>query len=360
MYIATLAVAALVAQSATGPTSENIVVYREAGRFGGWPANHGIWHWGNEILAGFSAAWWQQRPPDRHQMDGSKPEEPRLARSLDGGRTWKIETPASLLPPEQGGSAARPLDHPMPLTAPGFAMTLRFADNHVGPSRLWYTTDRGKTWRGPFDFPPFGTGVAARTDYLIDGPREATVFVTVGKRNRREGRPLCLRTRDGGLHWEEIGWIGDEPAGFAIMPSSLRLSPTRLFTAIRVKQEPENWVEGYVSGDNGAHWTSTGRIAATGDLSGNPAHLIRLKDGRFCVTYGYRSKPYSIRARLGRGWPIIWGPEITVRDGAAAWDIGYPRSVQRPDGRIVTLYYYNDAPHNERFIEATLWHPPKD
>ena len=25
-------------------------VYKEPGRFAGWPANGGIWHWGDEIL----------------------------------------------------------------------------------------------------------------------------------------------------------------------------------------------------------------------------------------------------------------------------------------------------------------------
>ena len=30
-----------------------VLVCREPGRFGGWPANHGIWPWGNEILVGY-------------------------------------------------------------------------------------------------------------------------------------------------------------------------------------------------------------------------------------------------------------------------------------------------------------------
>jgi hypothetical protein len=34
---------------------EHVTVYHRQGRFGGWPANHGIWSWGDEILVGFSA-----------------------------------------------------------------------------------------------------------------------------------------------------------------------------------------------------------------------------------------------------------------------------------------------------------------
>jgi hypothetical protein len=31
--------------------------------------------------------------------------------------------------------------------------------------------------------------------------------------------------------------------------------------------------------------------------------------------------------------------------------------VVRPDGKIVTVYYFNDDVHNERFIEAVIWDP---
>jgi hypothetical protein len=64
----------------------------------------------------------------------------------------------------------------------------------------------------------------------------------------------------------------------------------------------------------------------------------------------------SIRAKFSSNNGKTWSKEITP-DDAAAWDIGYPRSVQRTDGKVVTIYYYNDAPHRERFIAATIWDP---
>jgi hypothetical protein len=30
----------------------HVMIYHEPGRFAGWPANHGIWSWGDEILSG--------------------------------------------------------------------------------------------------------------------------------------------------------------------------------------------------------------------------------------------------------------------------------------------------------------------
>lgn len=348
-----LALAPLCAQS-----PRHIKVYAEPGRFGGWPANHGLWSWNNEILVGFAAAWFQHKEVGRHQMDSNKPEEPRLARSLDGGETWVIEAPKSLLPPEQGGAPARDLDAPIDFKHPGFVMTLRLTSVHSGPAYLFYSYDKGKLWRGPFRFPVPGVeGIAARTDYTVLGPRNARVFLTAPKSNGREGRPFCAETTDGGKTWNLLSMIGPEPPGFAIMPSGFRIGAREWVAAVRVRHDPENWIELYRSTDDASSWTSEGRIADTGGGAGNPPHIIRLRDGRLCLTYGYRSKPFSIRAKLSSDNGKTWTKEITLRDDAAAWDLGYPRSVQRPDGQIVTVYYYNDAPHRERFIAATIWNP---
>src|SRR5437660_148458 len=71
---------------------EHGIVYREDGRFAGWPANHGIWSWGDEVLVGFSRGSYKDRGP-YHHIDHDRPEEHLLARSRDGGRTWAVETP---------------------------------------------------------------------------------------------------------------------------------------------------------------------------------------------------------------------------------------------------------------------------
>src|SRR6516165_10917130 len=70
----------------------HFVVYGEEGRFAGWPANHGIWSWGNEILVGFSRGYYKDLGRFHH-IDREKPEEFLLARSRDGGETWSLEEP---------------------------------------------------------------------------------------------------------------------------------------------------------------------------------------------------------------------------------------------------------------------------
>ena len=115
-----------------------------------------------------------------------------------------------------------------------------------------------------------------------------------------------------------------------------------------------NGIDIYRSADAGLTWTFvTTAVSDTG--RGNPPSLVKLRDGRLAVTYGYRAEPYSIRARISRDGGETWDAERILRADAADWDLGYPRSVQRPDGKIVTVCYYNDRSAVERYIAATIW-----
>ncbi len=357
-YISVLFIAGL-CWCAQTKVHHHVTIFNEKGRYGGWPANYGLWSWGDEIVVGFSSATFQLKTPDRHPYDNTKPEVPRLARSVNGGEAWTVEAPPTLLPPEQGGPQVTPLDKPMNFTDPNFAMMLRFTDTNVGASRFWYTVDRGKSWKGPYAFPLLGQqGIAARTDYIVNGPKDAFIFLTASKSDGKEGRTLCARTEDGGLEWKFVSWIGGEPAGFNIMPSTVRVSPKELLTATRVKYDADTGaVEVYRSKDNASSWQLLARpVTWSGPFNGNPPSMIRLRDGRLCLTYGMRSPPYRICARFSNDGKT-WSDEIVLRNDGASWDLGYVRSVQRPDGNIVTVYYFPEQPHTERIIAATIWDP---
>jgi hypothetical protein len=127
-----------------------------------------------------------------------------------------------------------------------------------------------------------------------------------------------------------------------------------IVTAIR----HPSWIELYRSDDDGSSWHFIGRPAPdTGAHNGNPPCLVRLRDGRLALTYGYRSEPYGIRARLSKDEGQTWSGEIALRADGGAWDLGYTRTVQRADGKMVTIYYFNDAADRERYIGATIWNP---
>jgi hypothetical protein len=334
---------------------KHVTVYHEAGRFGGWPANQGIWSWGNEIVVGFVSGGFQASQ-NRHAIDASRPEEEWQARSRDGGETWQIEKPANIVPARYGGPTPVECPGGIPFTHPHFAMRLLKADG-AGGGRLFYSTDGCRTWPGPFILPLFGqTRIDPRTDYLVDGEHECLLFLTAAKSDGREGRVFCARTTDGGKTWQHVAWLGPEPKGFAIMPSSVRLSPKRILTAVRCKEGAEHWIDAYLSEDNGETWRLLNRpVPSTGGNVGNPPSMIRLRDGRLCLTYGYRSEPFGIRARLSGDEGLTWSEERILRADGGNWDLGYPRTVQRMDGKVVTIYYINERWDQERYIAATIW-----
>ncbi len=349
----------------------HVKVYYEPGMFGGWPANHGVWNWGDEILVGFGMGHYMDLG-ESHHIDRDKPEIAMLARSMDGGETWATEDPgASGYLLTEGGylhGVPRPgLEIPplmdsvggIDFTHPDFALTVRTNSIHAGIGRIFHSTDRGRTWEGPYRIPSFDSpGIAPRTDYLIDGPDTCTLFITAAKSDGREGRPLCVRTADGGKTWEFVSWIGPEPRGFSIMPASVRLSDTEILVTVRMREEAQRWIGSYRSTNNGATWEYLGKaIPDTG--RGNPPAMIQLEDGRICLLYGFRGEPFSIRARLSDDGGRTWSDDHVLRKDGQSHDIGYPRAVQRSDGKVVVIYYFTDAITGpERYIGATIWTPP--
>ena len=355
---------------------EHVPVYALDGRFGGWPANHGIWIWGNEIVVGFSAGYYKDLGPGIHAIDRQKPEYHLLARSLDGGHSWSIEDPSrqgvligtrgmrhGTVPPGAVEKELSDCPGEIDFTHPDFAMTLRMSDVDGGVSRFYVSSDRAHTWKGPFKLPLCGQlGIAARTDYLVNGKHDCMVFVTASKRNGREGRPICLETADGGKSWRFLSAIGPEPSGYAIMPSTVRLSPTEILTTIRCRETDQRngrddaWIDAYLSRDNGQSWHYQNRPAP--DLGeGNPPALLRLRDGRLCLIYGVRKAPFRIEARMSGDSGNSWSTPFVLRADGASRDLGYPRTVERADGKVVAVYYFHDQSRVERTIQATVWDP---
>ncbi len=340
---------------------ENVTVFKEKNRFAGWPANYGIWLWENEIVTGFTYGYHDDDPKQTsHPI--KDPTTTRQVRSIDGGKTWKVEKPTFL---DENEELKEPTTCPgnIDFTLPDFAFKFRHFSESAG---FYYSTDRCKTWNGPFTMPLFERkGLLTRTDYIINGKHDMLVFITSEKDNGDEGWPFCAQTTDGGKTWQLQGWIGKQPPvdsyGYAIMPSTVRLENGALLSAIRrggvIDGKKSWWLESFLSPDDGKSWYMLNEPFINN--SGNPASMIVLKDGRIALTYGWRHAPSGIRARISEDQGQTWGDEIIIRDDADSWDIGYPRTIQRTDGKIVTVYYFKDASSKERYISATIWDPGK-
>jgi hypothetical protein len=267
----------------------HLKVFYEKGRFAGWPANNGIWQWGNEILVGFSLGY-LATPEQRglHQIDPARPRSIMLARSMDGGETWSAS--------EAGYPDGQLQQFPTNIAfdEPGFTLNTR-------GDKAFISLDKGRTWTGPFRLPFADLHLRARTDYEVLGPKDLMLFLTAQKTNDREGRPFCTRTRTGGKYWNQFAWIGQQPpSGYSIMPSSVRMPNGDFLVALRRRNNipaQHNFIELFRSQDGGLSWQWLANpVKENGLHSGNPPSMIRLADGRLCITYANRDKPHTIRA----------------------------------------------------------------
>jgi hypothetical protein len=366
----------------SGNELQHETVFYEDGKFAAWPANGGIWTWDNEILVCFTMASHVEKAGHTYDVSTARN---MFARSMDGGETWTIEDAfihgitGYAMDHRIGDKAEVPgeLKNPVDFSNPDFAFLFQRETNRRGPAHFYYSYDRGRSWSGPYAFPELDReGITNRTDYIIDSASGMTVFLSIG-----HGRTAVARTGNGGLSWELISYIGpdftrsEELAGrndYSLMPSSVRLSSSEILTTIRHREGDEGhvWITGYISKDSGYNWLQL--VDPVSDNVNSPPALVRLPDGTLILVYIFRQGGWDaaagekgnskVCARISRDNGHSWSNEIVLRqDDGANNDVGYPRAVLRPDGKIVLVYYWNHSlSHGAppyRYIAATIWDP---
>ncbi|MFW5879578.1 MAG: sialidase family protein [bacterium] len=369
--------------SDTNEIYHNTVYYKD-GHFAAWSANGGMWAWDNEVLICFTVADHAEKTGHTYNNATAKN---MFARSLDGGETWTIENAykqgitGQAMDHKIGDKAIPPkeLGKPMDFSNPNFAILFQRESNRNGPTHFYYTYDRGKSWSGPFNFPNFDSiGVTNRTDYIINGKSDMFVMLSIG-----HGRTGIAQTRNGGINWELVSYIGPDFTNsektynrndYSLMPSTVRLSPNEILTTIRHREGDEGhvWITSYFSNDNGLTWQQLPDPVS--DNVNSPPALIKLPDNRLVLIYIFRRGGWnagektfsnsSVCAKISSDNGQTWSEEIVLRenDGANS-DVGYPKVVMRPDGKLVISYYWNHSLDDERtpyrYIASTIWNPNK-
>jgi hypothetical protein len=90
-------------------------------------------------------------------------------------------------------------------------------------------------------------------------------------------------------------------------------------------------------------------------IVGAPPHLCKTKDGKLVLVYGRREMPMGIRAKVSFDDGQTWGEEIILTDDASHIDLGYPCTVEREDGTLLTVYYQADKKGNNAAIKYLIW-----
>lgn len=109
------------------------------------------------------------------------------------------------------------------------------------------------------------------------------------------------------------------------------------------------------SWDGGQTWEphrATGMFGAPASL----CHLGKAGGYKILCTYGYRRKPYGIRACLSYDDGLTWDTknEIIIRADGGGWDLGYPSTV-RLEAELFTAYYFYTKRDKTRRIELMRW-----
>ncbi|MDF2662209.1 MAG: hypothetical protein K0Q94_5000 [Paenibacillus sp.] len=103
---------------------------------------------------------------------------------------------------------------------------------------------------------------------------------------------------------------------------------------------------------NGRTWSA---VKMWPIYSPSPFNALRLADGRVLLNYGYRNKPFGIRAHVldAECTDLGSATESVIRDDGLGSDIGYTSAVLLADGRVlITYYYYLDD--GTRYIAGSL------
>jgi hypothetical protein len=224
--------------------------------------------------------------------------------------------------------------------------------------------DDGKTWSEPAYINPEGMpfrNIEGPTDAPIELPDGSIIMGVIGygiDKDEKNVGSVLLRSTDQGKTWKYVSTIAGDPGGKLgkfVEPGIVRTKTGRIIAALR-NHGPEQAIWLAWSDDDGKTWSPVKKTT----MVGHPTDLIQLSDGRILATYGIRTphgKPQGIRACFstdnGETWDVQH--EVRIRNDLMNWDIGYPESVELPDGRVLSVYYYNLF--NKYFLGGTYWKP---
>jgi sialidase-1 len=273
-----------------------------------------------------------------------------LIRSRDDGRTWTfpevvLDTPiddrdAGIVETPSGAllvTTFTSLAYEASLAKkPGWqsvqARTTPEQRKHLLDCWMLRSTDGGLTWSAPYRVPvnsPHGP-------VALDDGR----LLYAGKQLWQPGAKVGVcDSPDDGRTWRWLSGIparpGDDPAQYHEL-HAVDAGRGRLLVHIR-NHNPSNAGETLQteSTDGGKTWTTPHPIG----VWGLPSHLLRLRDGRLLMTYGYRRAPFGNQARVSRDRGDTWSAPIVISADGASGDLGYPSTVELAGGALLTVWY---------------------
>ena len=292
-----------------------------------------------------------------------------VVRSRDGGKTWGEQVTVFDLPGRDDAIDALGSLSDGTLIA-GVVSYTWAGERYTGEgwsadTYILRSQDHGVTWSKPVLLEttplgwlyPFGRpveledGTVLMSGHGAPSPREPNQVMT----------SFVVRSRDGGRSWGEYAEI----ARHFNETCMARLPSGKLAAALR-KDGGSTSLS--FSSDGGKTWSQPAQVTEKGE---HPSDLLVLADGRLLLTHGVRHQPYGVQAMISRDEGATWEKQkkILLEWDGDHGDLGYPTSIQRPDGRIVTTYYivYGEKdPWGDKgvalknsYTKAVIWSLPR-
>lgn len=168
---------------------------------------------------------------------------------------------------------------------------------------------------------------------------------------------VCESSNDGQT-WKWLAEIPVRPGDDATQYHELHAVETadgRIVVHIRNHNPVNNNETLQTESTNGGHTWSVPRAVGVWGL---PSFLLRLRDGRLLMTYGYRRAPYGNQARLSTDHGRTWSEPLTISADGNSGDLGYPSTVELPDGVLLTIWYEALAGSPRAVLRQARWRLP--
>lgn len=209
--------------------------------------------------------------------------------------------------------------------------------------------DGGTTWS-----PPIAT--------IVNSPHGPTQLkdgrlLYVGKQLwSAEGRVGAAESKDDGRTWTWLSEIparpGDEVKKGYHELHAVETDDGRVIAQIRNHNKPDaGETLQCESADGGRTWSVPRSIG----VWGLPSHLLKLKDGRLVMTYGYRRAPFGNQARVSSDHGRTWGAPITLSADGEGHDLGYPSTVELADGALLSVWYEFQKAAGKAVLRQAKW-----
>lgn len=344
------------------------ILYRNDREFCGWPFYCGLWRVANgDLVTGFKRipSAYGAATDVSHERLTFRSGDLYLIRSDDDGAHWRPETLTHVhrldLTAEeildQGPRGYQP-EGPLDFASPDTLIMTGAVPAFLKPdSQAWLraSEDGGLTWRRHILLPLGGLpSLSGNGSSMVRSDGMNLLGLAMTTEAGWVNRPLVYASSDG-MEWRFLSFITPEGgAGSAVSdragpfiygairqfyPRLIELQDGTILASVRFQREARDviWTDVYRSRDGGLTWAFLSRVTDWGA----PGDLVQMRDGRVACVYGYRVRPWGIRARISEDGGESWGGEIVLRDDGGSWDLGYPRVTECAPGELLAVYYMN-------------------